>query len=268
MIALRTSVLIGALGALVGATMALAPAAPSSAQSLANPKSELVDNLGPQAWLSVTDKTERGHRNGNPDAEAKLIEFISYTCSHCADFARQGDGTLDVAAVGPGFISVEVRPVIRNYLDLVVTMLAQCGDPAGFKERHRALLYSQGQWLPKAVKAPRSQQEIWARGTPDARVNAASALGLDDTMRDRGFSTPQITNCLRDETVAQKILANDKADRAQFNITGTPTFALNGQTLTEAHDWPSLAGILQERFRPGAQAQGIENGRVYTAKPQ
>lgn len=238
--------------------VALIPPTPGAAQS------QYDADLPPQAWLSVTERTERGHRNGNPNAEGHLIEFISYTCSHCADFARQADGTLDVAAVGPGYISVEVRPVIRNSIDLVVSLLAQCGDPNRFKERHRALLYSQGVWLTKAMNAPQGQKQIWERRTAESRVNAAIALGLDDTMRDFGISRPTMIGCLRDEATAQKILANDAADREEFTITGTPTFALNGEKLDEAGDWPTLARTLQERFRPKAQGQVIENGRVTT----
>lgn len=264
--AFRTTLTVGFFSALGAVGLTLASPSPSAAQSLENPRSELIDNLPEQPWLSVTERTEKGHRNGNPDADAHLIEFISYTCGHCADFAKQGDGTLDLAAVGPGHISIEVRPVIRNYLDLVVTMLAQCGDPAGFKRRHRALLYSQETWLPKAVNAPQSQQQVWARMTPAARANAATALGLNDTMRDHGLSTGQITSCLRDEAAAQKILANDAADRTEFGITGTPTFALDGKTLEGVGNWPTLASALQNRFRPKAQV--IENGRVTTVQPQ
>ena len=81
---------------MASAVFAIAPATPGAAQSLANPRSELIDNLPPQPWLSVTERTEKGHRTGNPEAEAHLIEFISYSCSGCAQFARQGDGSLDV----------------------------------------------------------------------------------------------------------------------------------------------------------------------------
>ena len=251
--AFRTLITGGALAGAAAIALTLAPAAPSAAQGTAQSTRELIEDLPPQDWLKVTAKTERGHINGNPDAEAQLIEFISYTCSHCADFAKQGDSTLDVAAVGPGFVSVEVRPVIRNYLDVVVSLLAQCGPPETFKERHRAFLYSQDTWLTKATKAPQGQQQVWASLTPQARIIAANALGLDDILRDRGYSMPKVADCLRDNAAVAELLANDKADREQFQITGTPTFALDGAKLTDAYDWPTLATVLQERFRPEPQ---------------
>lgn len=238
MIAIRTLMLAGAA--------ALASAIPGAAQDLANPRSEFSDKLPPQVWIAKTERTERGHKIGNPEAGTQLIEFISYTCGHCADFAKQSDGTLDLLGVGPGRIAVEVRPVIRNYLDLVVTMLAQCGEPKGFKDRHRAFLYAQDDWLSKAINAPQSQQAIWARGDANARKNAANALGLDDLVLAKGLTASQINTCLADDAAAQALLANGRADRTEFGITGTPTFALNGETLEGVHDWPSLSQVLQK----------------------
>ncbi|MEM9085422.1 MAG: thioredoxin domain-containing protein [Pseudomonadota bacterium] len=211
----------------------------------------------------MTERTERGHRIGKPEADGQLIEFISYTCGHCADFAKQSDGALDVAAIGPGHLAVEVRPVIRNYLDLVVSLLVQCGDPSGFKDRHRTFLYTQDDWLQKAINAPQSQQVIWARGTAQARLNAARALDFDDMLNAKGMSLPQINACLADDTTAQAILAHAKADRSEFEITGTPTFALDGETLSDAHDWLTLSTVLQERFRPDPQesvTDGLSGG--------
>ena len=248
----RSATATAGLVAVAGLILALSPAAPAEAQSSASSTREFIEDLPSQNWLNVVEATDKGHRAGNPDAEAALIEFISYTCGHCADFAKQSDNTLDIAAVGPGYISVEVRPVIRNYLDMVVTLLAQCGDPAGFKGRHRAFLYSQDDWLNEAINAPQSQQALWARGTAESRVNAAQSLGLNEIMRAKGFEAPDIDRCLRDDAKVAQILANDEADRKTFSITGTPTFALDGQKL-EAGDWPSLAQTLQKRFRPEPQ---------------
>lgn len=253
--------LLPALALAGTATLAAPAAAPVTAQDLANPRSELVDDLRPQVWLARIERTERGHRIGNPEAEAHLIEFISYTCSHCADFAKQSDGTLDVMAIGPGDLSVEVRPVIRNYLDLVVTLLVQCGEPDGFKNRHRMFLYSQDDWLQQAMNAPQSQQAVWARGNAEARLSAARALDLDDMLIARGASAPAVNACLTDDAAAQALMANDRADRSEFGVRGTPTFALDGETLTDVHSWPALSTVLQDRFRP-AKAQQSVNGRV------
>lgn len=254
MIGRNTLSISTALAGLAGVAT-LAFAIPGAAQDLENPDSAFVDNMPPQVWIAKVEKTERGHRIGKPDAEAQLIEFISYTCGHCASFAREGGPTLDLAAVGPGHVSVEVRPVIRNGLDLVVTMLAQCGDPAGFKDRHRLFLYSQDAWLTKAMKAPRTQQAVWARGDAAARTNAAQALDLDDMLAERGLTKPQINACLADDAAASAILSHGRADATEFGFTGTPSFALDGELLNDVHNWRSLSGVLQTHFEPAAKGE-------------
>ncbi|MDY7098530.1 MAG: thioredoxin domain-containing protein, partial [Pseudomonadota bacterium] len=203
---------------------------------------------------NTVERTQRGHRIGKPDAEAQLTEFISYTCSACANYERQGGSTLDLVAVDPGKVSIEVRPFIRNALDLTIAMLAQCGDVAGFKNRHRMFLYSQGEWLPKARQAPQSQQIAWSRGDAAGRLNAARALDLDDMLVQRGLTMPQINACLANDQMAQTIMVNSNADRAEFAIDATPSFALDGSKLDEVYSWPGVAMALQARFAPPKDA--------------
>lgn len=245
------------LGALAAASL-FALAAPATAQttqeeadeSLANPSSAFRDSFGRGSWHTKVEATDRGHMIGDPDAEASLIEFISYTCSHCADFARQGDPALELMLLAPGRMNVEVRPVIRNAIDLTVSLLVQCGDPDGFKDRHRMFLSRQDTWLTKAQNAPQSQQAIWMRGDRASRINAASALGLDDILADRGTSRTEINTCLSDDQAALALIRNGNADREEFGVRGTPSFALDGEFLTDVHNWAALSPVLQEHFRP------------------
>ena len=41
----------------------------------------------PSKWLSTVTVTDKGaHVLGNPAARNKVVEYLSYTCGHCADF--------------------------------------------------------------------------------------------------------------------------------------------------------------------------------------
>ncbi len=219
------------------------------ALTMAPASAQRPEGLPDGKWHNAVEETDRAHVLGNPDAETVLIEFISYTCGHCASFAVQGDAAMQLGFVAPGKVRVEVRPVIRNAIDLTVTMLVACGDPAKFKRNHMRFLYSQKDWLPVAVNAPQSQQAIWGRADTAARINMANALGFTDKMESRGYSRPEITACLSDNTVAQQLLDNDKADRAEFPITGTPSFALDGEVLENVHSWQALFPVLSDRVR-------------------
>ncbi len=204
-------------------------------------------------WPATIARTPRGHLIGNPQAETKLIEFISYTCPHCADFAARGEPALELAVLAPGKVSVEVRPVIRNGIDLAVTLLAQCGDPAGFKARHTTLMLGQAEWLGKARNAPASQQQIWLRGDKAGRANAAAALGLTAMLAQRGQSQVELDACVADDAAARALVDNGLADKGETGVASTPSFALDGKLLEGVHNWEALYPALSAKLavKPG-----------------
>ncbi|WP_379920864.1 DsbA family protein [Erythrobacter sp. R86502] len=227
----------------------MAASAPASAgQDLSDTGSRLMTLDNPENWQGTILRTERGHLIGNPKADAQLIEFISYTCPHCADFTARGEPALELALLMPGKMSLEVRPVIRNALDLTVTLLAQCGDPDGFKGRHQALMLSQGEWLGKAQGSPVSQRAIWSRGDKASRMNVASALGLTRLLADRGQAQVELDACVSNDAAARALVNNGRADFEEFGVQGTPSFALDGKLLEGAHNWDSLYPALSARF--------------------
>ena len=103
-------------------------------------------------WTITVTETEAGYLIGNPDAETKVAEYISYTCGHCADFARSGDPALKIGYVRDGNVSVEIRNLLRNPIDLTAAMIAHCGEPNKFALNHAALMLSQDKWLPIAAE--------------------------------------------------------------------------------------------------------------------
>lgn len=251
-----------ALKACLSALAALAFPAAATAQTspdeegnqLANPRSSF-GGTGGGAWHATVERTPRGHIIGNPDAEASLIEFISYTCGHCASFEREGGGALDLAVLAPGHMTVEIRTVIRNPVDLTVSMLVACGSPDRFKDRHRMYLSRQSDWLQKAMDAPQGQRAVWASGNRAARTSMAAALDLDDMLAERGTSRADINRCLSDDTLARTLVENGQANASEFGYTGTPSFALDGELLDGVHSWASLYPVLEARFRPDTEQE-------------
>lgn len=240
------------LGAIAAVTLLAIPATAqqSDPDSLANQGSAFVKGKTGGAWHAEVERTERGFRIGNPDAEAELIEFISYTCPACANFTQEGEAALDMAVLAPGEATVEVRPVIRNAMDLIVSLLVQCGGAEGFKDRHRLFMLGQTSWLAKVRNAPQSQQAIWSRGDKASRMNAVRALDFDDMLIDRGMSRTDLNACINDDQAALALIRNSSADRADYGVGSTPSFALDGELLTDVHDWKALYPVLKARFVP------------------
>ena len=230
------------------AVLALATGPAVAQQDLSRPGSTFGKQDNPGNWQSTIARTDRGHVIGDPKAETRLIEFISYTCPHCADFTARGEPALELVLLMPGKISLEVRPVIRNALDLTVTLLAQCGDPAGFKGRHQTLMLAQADWLGKARNAPQTQQQIWLRGDKAGRMNAANALGLNAMLVARGQSQAELDACVMDDAAAQRLVENGRADFTELAVSSTPSFVLDGKLLPEVHSWEALYPVLSAKF--------------------
>jgi protein-disulfide isomerase len=81
---------------LLRATLLLlaALALPATANAAAPPRAN---------WMALSVVTpEGGHRLGNPDAAIKLVEWVSYTCPHCATFQKAADTPLRMSYVNSG----------------------------------------------------------------------------------------------------------------------------------------------------------------------
>ena len=190
--------------------------------------------------------SDDGHLFGNPEAEKKLIEFMSYTCSHCAEFARKGDAAIKLSYVPTGKISYEVRHLIRDPVDLTAALLTHCGDEKKFGGNHEAIMYRFDEWMDKARNATQAQRSRWQFGTNSARFQAiASDLDFYEIMETRGYRRADLDRCLSDEAKAKALADTSAADVAKYQLTGTPSFVLDGKLL-EAHDWPSLEKRLKD----------------------
>lgn len=175
---------------------------------------------------------------GSPTARVKIVEYASYTCSHCADFAQQSEAVLKGRYVKSGSTSLEFRHLIRDRLDLAAAILARCTGPAGFFPTTAAIFAAQGTWLQKGVEF----QNVNA-----ARVNLyprlaqlrayADGAGLTDLVKARGLSEDKIAACFADSTEVDRILAMTAAAPAE--VDSTPSFFLNGRPVPHV-GWEQL----------------------------
>lgn len=198
----------------------------------------------PNWTLTFSVSEMGGHIMGNPAAPKKLVEYVSYTCGHCADFQAASHAPLKAGLVKQGKLSVEVRNLLRDPLDVTAALLARCGGKGRFFGNHHALMTSQSQWLDKAKAAPRATQESWFTGTiPERAKRIASATGMYTIMAQRGITKAQADKCLADPVALKTIEGMTDYATGKLKINGTPSFTLNGKLLT-AHDWPGVQAAL------------------------
>ncbi len=205
-----------------------------------------------QNWDATYAATpEGGHRLGNPRAATRLISFVSYTCPHCYDFEVTADGPLRISYVQTGQVSVEVRSLLRNAVDLAMTLAAECGAEDKFWANHRALFRAHPRIMGQVQLATAAQQTRWNTGTTGARMRAIAAdIDLYGVMEPRGYTRVQLDQCLNDEAAARAIATRSQADWSRFNVEGTPSFAINGTLVAGVHSWAALRPRLDAAVRP------------------
>ena len=200
-------------------------------------------------WVGTVVTTPGGgHRMGNPAAPVKLIEYVSYTCPHCSHFELESDGQLKMGYVVPGKVSVEVRHIVRDPVDLTVAMLTNCGPPSRFFLNHAAFMRTQATWIAPMAGATTAQLQRWTSGDPAARRrNIASDFKLYPMAAVRGIDRVAADRCLADNALAQR-LATMTQEAGNLGVDSTPSFALDGVLLTGTHDWRALAPQIAARF--------------------
>ena len=200
-------------------------------------------------WHSEVVETEFGHRVGNPDAKVKLVEFFSYTCPHCAEFNREAEGALQLAYIGTGKVNVEIRHLIRDPVDLTVTVLANCGPPAKFPQNHTAFLSGQAGWIGPMTSASNAQKQRWVAPGSAGRRAIASDFGFYRIMERRGYTRAEMDRCLADETLVRRLAEQSDKDWDKPGIDATPSFAINGVVMPGTHSWAALSRQLDDFIR-------------------
>jgi protein-disulfide isomerase len=203
----------------------------------------------PGNWNGQVAVTPSGsHVLGNPAAQIKLTEYISYTCPHCAHFDQEASDRLRMYGVAQGKLSVEVRHLVRDPIDLTVAMLTNCGPSGRFFANHTAFLRSQSRWIALASRATPAQQTRWTTGTQKSRLQSiATDFGFFAMMERRGYDRMSVERCLADPVMAKK-LADQTAEASRLGVDGTPSFLLNGTLLAGTHDWASLKPQIDARM--------------------
>jgi protein-disulfide isomerase len=204
-----------------------------------------------KTWAdTVAVSPEGGFQMGNPNAPIKLIEYGALSCSHCADFSEKGAAQLREEFVNSGRVQFELRLFMLNALDVPAALLATCGSQEAVIARSDQFWAWQKQMFTNLQQA--GEAEFQAAGTlpPEQRFATLARLaGMDTFFAGRGVAADQAKACLADVNKATALVqATDKAGK-EMNVTGTPTFFLNGKKL-DMNTWEPVRAELE---RAGAR---------------
>ena len=237
---LRT-VLLTSMGALALAACGESKTDPAKEQ-------EVVAKVAPPAgksWSQVVSVDGDGMVMGNPDAPIKIEEFGAFTCGHCAKFTQDSHEELKRDFIDTGRVSYKLTPFMLHPVDAIAGAIVKCTGPERFFPLADATFIEHEAFIAGASK-PQPGIEEAMKLPPAQRFTAlAKGWGIDQFYQQRGVPAATIQQCLSKVENVEAIEKGTNAGVEKYQITGTPTFVINGQVAEGIAAW----GPLRDRLR-------------------
>ncbi len=153
---------------------------------------------------------------GDADAPVTVIEYASTTCPHCATFHKQIFPEIKKEFVDTGKVKFVFRefPTSPARLAIATSVLARCAADKGGSDAYFLVLGSLF-----------SQQKGWLLGddTKGELLKISAQAGMDEA----AFEA-----CLQRQEFIDLIQANTQTAVETFNISGTPSFVVDGEKVS------------------------------------
>jgi protein-disulfide isomerase len=169
---------------------------------------------------------------GNFGAPLTVIEYASFTCSHCADFASQTFPQFERDWVNTGKAVYVLRELPWDNLALGMSAVARCVPPE--------------QYYPLA-KALFAAQKTIVTSEPLTTIKAVAGQ--------TGLSAAQVDTCIGDANLQREVLRNKEIALKVLGVKGTPAFFINGTPLEGAIDYKAFNAALTKALNEKTNAK-------------
>lgn len=146
---------------------------------------------------------------GDPNAPVKIVEYLSMTCSHCANFHAKTFEPIKQKYVDTGKAYFVLREFPFDPAATAAFMLARCAP--------------EGQQL-SFISMFLKQQRAWAAPS-DGDVRGA----MLQNAKLAGFTQESFEACLTNQQLAADVTAVRDRGAQEFGVNSTPTFLINGK---------------------------------------
>lgn len=179
------------------------------------------------AAAEVDTSTVKEMSLGNPDASVEVVEYASFTCPHCRNFAETVYPKIKANYIDTGKIHFVYREVYFDRFGLWAGMVARCGG--GMRYFGIAdMIYE--------------KQKEWTQGQP-----AQIAENLKTIGKTAGLSGDELDACLSDEAKAKALVKVFEDTTKADDVNATPTFIINGQKYSNM-TYEDFSKILDEKI--------------------
>ena len=144
---------------------------------------------------------------GEANAPVTIVEYMSMTCPHCANFHNETFDAIKAKYIDSGKVRFIVREFPFDPRAAAAFMLARCAP--------------EGQYFPM-VSMLFKQQEQWA-----AAQNGRDALLQLSKLA--GFTQESFEACLTNQKLLDDVNAVMQRGAKEFGVKSTPTFFVNGE---------------------------------------
>jgi len=196
--------------------------------------------------LTVTTTPAGAFVMGNPKAKVRLVEYLSYTCSHCAHFTEEAAVPLKRDYVAKGLVSVELRNLVRDGFDLTAALIARCGGPSRIFGLTEAIMDRQPVWMADAQVLVAKQGEALQKMKLTEQLQLiAKESGLLAIAQSKGVTPAQVNACLAAPQMHKTVIAMTKNAVEVRKINSTPTFLINNKPGPSGSGWASMDTALR-----------------------
>lgn len=165
----------------------------------------------PDGQVDMADVLKKGPLKememGDANAPVTIVEYLSLTCSHCANFHNDTFKEIKSNYIDTGKVRFIMREFPFDPRAAAGIMLARCAPEEQFFSMVDVLF---------------QQQSNWSR----AEDTQAALLKI---ARLAGFSEKDFTSCLTNQKLLDDVTTVRDRGRNDYGVQSTPTFIINGK---------------------------------------
>ena len=183
------------------------------------------------AWLAMAPEATADQASSAPpvemalgrgDAPIAVVEYFSFSCSHCARFHRETFPELKRDYIDTGKIRFVLQDFPLNMAALSAASLARCLGPERYFDAIDILWGRWDDWINEADTAP----------------------ALVCLLVFEGFEEAVLKRCLTDKSFEDQVLNSYIAGARNHGVDRTPTFLIDGMKYVGLVSYPRFAAIL------------------------
>ena len=180
---------------------------------------------------------------GDQNAPVKLIEYASFTCPHCANFHDTVFDKMKADYIDTGKVKFVYREVYFDRYGLLAAMIAREGGPEKYFAISDVLYETQKDWL-----APGEDKGIIENLRKIGLKSGLPTEGVDETIAEFETCVADLKACMATDNIAGAMVATYQTNATKDNVQGTPTFIINGETVSGEMSYEDFAKILDGKL--------------------